>query len=192
MPVPARNTETDTKEHTEQQNRNAPAGLKHLKEMVLGRELGLADTPEVLWPVSPVHRLAFDIDRRLDVVPAGLHIPRVLFNEVPVAGSVVPQVHMRVDYWQFRLNRDLRGGESQPVLVMGLGAAEVRGFRLTAHACLIHSSPSASVSGTGTSLVPLYVMTAGEVGGDLTTAPLSFINNHFDTEQMQEDVNGVP
>ena len=41
------------------------------------------------------------------MMPAGLNIPRVLFNEIPVTGGVVPQVHMRVDDGQFGLNRDL-------------------------------------------------------------------------------------
>jgi hypothetical protein len=66
-PIPARNSKTDAKEHTQHQNRYAAAGPKHLKVMVLGGRVPRDDwsislSPSVCTPA--IHATPCCIPRR--------------------------------------------------------------------------------------------------------------------------------
>src|ERR1035437_661562 len=80
-----------------------------LPARALGRdavdELGLAHRPHRLRTVRAIHRKAFNEHRREHAMPRR-RVTYYLIEHVATAG-MVPQVMMRIDYRQFRLQRSL-------------------------------------------------------------------------------------
>ena len=79
-------------------------------------ELGLADDPELFGTVGTIHRPALDEHRLTHVVPFGVRDE--LREHVPFRRAVghIPEMVMRVDDRQLRLERGLQS-QPQPVLI---------------------------------------------------------------------------
>ncbi|WP_108258710.1 class I SAM-dependent RNA methyltransferase [Mangrovicoccus ximenensis] len=103
------------------------AALRHRR--LAGREFGLAHRAQMFGTRGTVHRLAFDIDRRGDIVAAFRSVAGQIGQEIAVAAGMLPQMDMGIDDLQLRLQRRFRQGQRQPVLARTLRAAEIGGGR---------------------------------------------------------------
>ena len=88
-----------------------------------GDELGLAERAQLRRAVLAVHRMAFEKHGRDDVV-AGVRVGQQLVEQIAVAAAQ-PQMMVRIDDRQLRLDDRLRRGGREPGFIRRINAAEL-------------------------------------------------------------------
>ena len=103
-------------------------------------ELDFAQCCHLAWAILAVHRAAFEEDGRYDVVTTA-DIGQELWQQIAAALRYVPEMVVRVDDWQLRLQRCfsvLRQPRLQRGVVADGGAAEFTfGVSELGHACFL-------------------------------------------------------
>jgi hypothetical protein len=88
-----------------------------------GDEFGLADGPHLGRAAGAVHRVAFEKHRRDDVV-AAVQVSEQFVEEIAVIAAL-PQMMVRIDDRQIRVEDRLQLGGGEPCLVRRVGPPEL-------------------------------------------------------------------